>query len=72
LPEPSKDPIVSDDPKYGNGVKAESTNETTPLTSFTVEDQQAERTKAIKKAEKIPAGNTLERSKPKGKKERGW
>jgi len=70
LTEPSKDPIVSDDPKYGNGVNAETTNEATPLTSFTVEDQQAERTKAIKKVEKIPAGNTLERSKPKTT--RGW
>ena len=70
MPEPSKDKIISDDPKYGNGVRAETTNESTPLTSFTVEDQQKERAKAIKKVEKIPAGNTLERSKPKTT--RGW
>ncbi len=70
MPEPSKDPIVSDDPKFGNGVNAQTTNETTPLTSFTVEDQQAERTKAIKKVQKITAGNTLKMSKPKTT--RGW
>jgi len=70
MPEPSNDPIISDDPKYGNGANAEATNETTALTSFTVEDQQKERTRAIKRVEKIPAGNTLERSKPKPT--RGW
>lgn len=70
MPEPSSDPVVSTDEKYGNGANAESTDHTTPLKSFTIEDQQAERTAAIKKVTKIEAGNTLKASKPKTK--RGW
>ncbi len=70
MPEPTGSPINSDDEKFGNGANAESTDHTTPLKSFTIEDQQAERTAAIKKVTKIAAGNTLKASKPKTK--RGW
>ena len=70
MPDPSKSPVNSDDPRYTNGANAKSTDRTTPLKLFTVEDQQKERTSAVKKVQKIEAGNELKTKTP--AKGRGW
>ena len=70
MPEPTNDPIVSDDPKFGNGANAESTDHTTPPVVRTLEDQQRDTAQKLKTKAKILAGNELKRTAP--NKKRGW
>jgi len=59
MPEPSNDPINSDDPKYGNGVNAKSVDRATDA-CFTTLDQATEGAKRVKRMARIRAGNILE------------
>jgi hypothetical protein len=71
MPEPSNDPINTDDPKYANAAQVKD-RENVPFRGevVTVEDQFRDKAQRLKRVAEIPAGNTLEISEP--TETRGW